>query len=64
MQEYQKFAKGLALQAGAIMQKNFMIGMAKEWKHDNTPLTVTDTAINRLVIDEVKKHFPDHGVLG
>jgi len=63
-QDYLNFAKDLAEKAGEIMRKNFMLGMTKEWKQDNTPLTVTDTAINELVIQGVKAKFPDHGVLG
>lgn len=64
MNNYKDFAIGLARQAGKIMLSNFTLGMKKEWKDDNSPLTVSDTAINRLVIDSVKKNFPDHGVLG
>ncbi len=55
---------GLAKQAGIIMRKNFAIGMKKEWKGDNTPVTVTDKAINKLVIQEIKKNFPEHSILG
>lgn len=64
-QEYLDFAKNLADAAGKIMLQYFNtkdIGtIAKE---DSTPLTVADTAINELVIDTVKKTYPDHGVLG
>jgi myo-inositol-1(or 4)-monophosphatase len=58
------FAIDMAKQAGHLMLTNFMLGMAREWKADNTPLTVTDTAINRLVIEAVQKYFPEHGILG
>jgi myo-inositol-1(or 4)-monophosphatase len=67
MSDYQKeleFAKDLAKQAGKIMLNNFRLSMEREWKTDNTPLTITDTTINKLVIAEVKKHFPDDGVIG
>lgn len=64
MQQHLDFAKQIAEKAGKIMSQNFMLGMAKEWKQDNTPLTVTDTVVNQLVIEEVKQRFPDHGVLG
>lgn len=64
MEEYRKVAIDLARQAGEIMRKNFTIGMVKEWKEDLTPLTVTDTTINSLVIQVLSKHFPDHGILG
>ncbi len=46
------------------MLKNFSLGMPKDWKADNTPLTITDTAINKLVIEEIEKKFPDHSIIG
>lgn len=65
---YQKeltFAQQLAKQAGAIMQRYFRAADTNsEWKEDHTPLTIADTAVNNLVIEQVKKYFPDHGVLG
>jgi myo-inositol-1(or 4)-monophosphatase len=64
MENFEKLAKDLAAQAGQIMLNNFKLGMDSEWKEDDTPLTVSDSTINQLVIDEVKAHFPDHGVLG
>jgi myo-inositol-1(or 4)-monophosphatase len=67
MMSYQKeltFAVKLAEEAGRIMKQSFALGVSKEWKSDNTPLTEADLKINRLVIDAVKQEFPDHGVLG
>ncbi len=64
MQNYKDFAIGLAQKAGKIMLANFTLGMKKEWKDDNSPLTVTDTQINRFVIESVNQTFPDHGILG
>ena len=64
MQDYLALAKSLATQAGVIMRDNFVLDIDKEWKADQTPLTIADTSINDLVIAEVEKHFPDHGVLG
>lgn len=65
---YQKelqFAQKLAKEAGKIMNRYFRAeDIGTTWKKDKTPVTVADTAINRLVIEEVKKHFPTHGVLG
>lgn len=59
------FAKALALEAGGIMLRYFRAeDIATEWKKDNTPLTVADTIINKLVIDQVRATFPDYGVLG
>lgn len=58
-----EFALGLARQAGEIIKKNFMLGMKKEWKEDDSPVTHTDLAVNQLVIDAVRKEFPEHSVL-
>lgn len=64
MENYKAFATDIALRAGNILLNNFSLGMTKEWKADFTPLTVTDTAINALVVNEVKKKFPGHALLG
>ncbi len=63
MTEYKKLALSLARQAGDIMRANFELGMKKDWKEDKSPLTVTDVQINDLVIQEVKKNFPNHNIL-
>ena len=57
------FTIDLAKHAGKIMKTNFTLGMKKEWKSDNTPLTETDLTINALVLDSIKKKFPGHSVL-
>lgn len=64
LQERLKFATDLAYQAGEIMLKYFQIGVAKEDKADGSPVTVADREVNELVIEEVKKHYPNDGVLG
>ena len=61
--DYKTFALQLAQEAGKIIRKNFMLGMKKEWKEDNTPLTETDLAINKLVLDSIKKEFPSHSLI-
>jgi myo-inositol-1(or 4)-monophosphatase len=59
------FAKQLALQAGKIMRRYFRAeDIGTKMKEDATPITEADIRINQLVIKEVKKHFPQHGVLG
>jgi fructose-1,6-bisphosphatase/inositol monophosphatase family enzyme len=63
MQRKKEFAVNLALQAGKLIKTNFMLGMQKKWKSDNTPLTETDLAINQMVINAVKKEFPGYGVI-
>lgn len=61
--EYKNFSLALARQAGAIIKTNFSLGMKKNWKADETPVTATDLAINQLVIDSVRANFPEHSVL-
>lgn len=60
--EYKDFAIDIAYKAGEIMRQNFQLGMKKEWKSDNSPVTETDMAINNLVIEEINKNFPDHNI--
>ena len=59
-----EFAKGIAREAGALMRQNFTLGMKKEWKDDDTPLTKTDLAINQLVLEAVQKKYPEHSYIG
>lgn len=61
--DYRSFAIKLAQQAGNIMRTNFTLGMERKIKSDNTPLTITDTTVNQLVIDTIKKNYPDHSVI-
>ena len=61
---YKKFAISLAKKAGKIIKKDFIAGMKREWKPDGSPVTKTDKAVNRMVIERVKKYFPSHDVLG
>lgn len=60
------FAKHLASKAGELIRKNFVaIGSSEKiWKDDNSPLTITDTTINRMVLEAVEKEFPQHTLLG
>ncbi|HUC89370.1 MAG TPA: inositol monophosphatase [Patescibacteria group bacterium] len=57
------FAKRIAKEAGAIILKDFSSPNVS-LKIDGSPLTATDMAINKIVIDQVAKHFPNHSVKG
>jgi len=61
--KFKTFASQFALKAGEIIKKNFSLGMKKEWKEDNTPVTATDLMINSMLINEIAKEFPEHSVL-
>jgi len=56
-----EFAKAIALKAGKIITKNFLHSTITT-KSNLTPVTETDLAISKLVIEEVKKNFPNHEV--
>lgn len=64
MQEYLEFAKILAQRAGNIMIANFKIGIASDQKDNQTPVTIADTTINKMVIEAIEQTYPDHSVLG
>lgn len=57
------FALLLAKQAGKVMLKYFSFEIKRNWKQDNTPLTLADTQINNMVVTAVKKHYPNFGII-
>jgi len=46
---FKKFAESFAKKAGKIMLRNFKLGMAKQWKSDNTPVTETDLVMSSYI---------------
>jgi len=61
--EYKDFALETAKKAGKIIKANFSLGMKKEWKDNKTPITETDLAINKLLVESVNREFPNHGIM-
>lgn len=60
-----QFLLELSSRAGEMARAAFNpLGVAFETKEDESPVTVTDIAINQMVIDAVKEKFPKWGVLG
>ena len=57
------FAVHLAQKAGVIMKADFHLGMKREWKSNQTPLTVSDKKINQLVVDATEKYYPSYAVI-
>lgn len=58
------YLREIAVQAGGLMDKGFQLGMKRELKSDNTPITDTDTAINRFVCGMIEHDFPHVRVIG
>lgn len=58
-----EIAKNLAYLAGKIMLEYFDGDQQKEHKVDGSEVTIADKKINRMVIEELDKHFSD-GIIG
>lgn len=58
------YLRRLALKVGDVMRRNFGLGMQREWKADDTPLTATDTKINKGVVQAIKRDYPHVRVIG
>ena len=50
--------------AGKMIKGNFSMEPLIDWKDDNTPVTKTDVAINKMVIEKINSEFPEHSILG
>jgi len=59
-----EFAVELSRRAGDLIRYNFDKGPQRTWKSDNSPLTVTDLAVNDLVISSVAAAYPHCSVVG
>lgn len=67
MTEHQReldIAIDIARKAGGVMRQYFDGDQQKVYKADNTPLTIADTMVNRMVIEQLAQHFPDDIVIG
>lgn len=62
--EYLEFARGLALEAGAIMVKYYGKKPEETIKDDKTIVTIADKEINDLVIRRVHERYSDHDIDG
>ena len=62
--EYLKFAKEVAYEAGKIMLQYFKKDNGATYKQDKTIVTLADTKINDYLIQKVKETFPNHCVDG
>lgn len=57
-------ASQIARMSGPIAMKYFDGNQSVETKEDGSPVTIADKAINRMVIEELAKAFPDDVVIG
>lgn len=54
----------LAKKAGTIMLHHFDRDQHVQTKQDGSPVTIADTRINDLVVEQIGRLFPDDGVIG
>ncbi len=57
-------AKEIAYEAGKIMLRYLDEDQQIHIKKDGSPVTIADTAINKLVIEKLSSAFPQDGVIG
>lgn len=60
-----EFMKELAFEAGEIMKEHYFgEDMDIQEKSDQTPVTIADTKINRMVIERIQEKYPGEGIIG
>ena len=65
-ENYLQFAKDLAKKGGAILKDNFgkLSKEQIELKGPHDFVTEIDRKVEQMYVDEIKKSFPDHGIIG
>ena len=63
-QMYQQATLEIAAQAMKIMKQYYRLDYDIRIKKDDTPVTIADTKINSMVIEQIRTRFPEHGVKG
>jgi histidinol-phosphatase len=64
LQQYLDVAIAAAQAASAVIRPYFQTAIQVETKADATPVTAADRAGERVIVDMLRQHFPEHGVLG
>jgi myo-inositol-1(or 4)-monophosphatase len=64
LQEYLRFARETAYQAGRLTLEYFNKGVRADTKADGSPVTIADRKAEELIRRAVEQRYPDHAVLG
>ncbi len=56
-------AKDLAIRAGEAIMKIYSNSFDVEYKEDESPITIADKNANKVIVDELKRDFPDYAIL-
>ena len=64
LNEFVKFANLLADSASQTSMKYFRKKLEVDNKDDESPVTIADKETEKIIRDEIRKNFPNHGILG
>src|SRR5215831_2555446 len=63
MQKKLAVAKQLALDAGAILLDYYHRTVSVDWKAPGDPVTAADREASKLIVTNLAREFPNHGIL-
>ncbi|MFA6254711.1 MAG: inositol monophosphatase [Patescibacteria group bacterium] len=61
--DLKKFILHIAQESAKITRKGFFGKREVTWKPDNSPLTKTDLRVNKYLYNQIRRYFPDHGII-
>ena len=64
LQQYLDVAIAAAKAAGEVILPYFRTALQIETKADQSPVTAADRAGEQVIVETLRRHFPDHGMLG
>lgn len=64
VKDFHEFARGLAREAGGLIQKWRADGFAVDVKDDRSVVTQADRETEQLLRERILSHFPDHSIIG
>lgn len=64
LREFQPFVKLLANKSAEIIREYFRKPIRIESKRDLSPVTIADKKSEEIIRELIRKHFPDHGIIG
>jgi myo-inositol-1(or 4)-monophosphatase len=62
--EFAGSAASIALEAGSLIRDFYDRGVTTEYKTDVDLVTVADRTSEKLIVERMHAHFPDHGIYG
>lgn len=63
MERELEITKKIAREAGRILMEIYSGDHSVEWKGYDDPVTAADHAANKFIVAELKRHFPEDGIL-